>query len=86
MAKAIDLSDNVLNAASPVPKAAQPTKSGAQEKTKNEAKVQREPLQVRWPAEDVKAAKLATIEQDFRTVSEFLLACFHAYMKTHKQG
>ena len=38
------------------------------------------------PVEDVKAAKLAAIQLDFPTVSDFMLACFHAYMKTHKQG
>jgi len=87
MAKAIDLSDNVLTTASPVPKAAQPTISGAQpQKTKSAAKAQREPLQVRWPAQDVKAAKLATIQLDFPTVSDFMLACFHAYMRTNNQS
>jgi hypothetical protein len=42
------------------------------------------PLQVRWPASEVKAAKLAAIEGDFPTVSDFMLTCFHAYMKTIK--
>jgi len=31
---------------------------------------------------DVKAAKLAAIEMDFPTVSDFMLACFHAYMQS----
>jgi hypothetical protein len=48
--------------------------------------VEREPLQVRWPVEEVKAVKLAAIQQDFPTVSDFMLACFHAYMKPHKQA
>jgi len=48
--------------------------------------VEREPLQVRWPVEDVKAVKLAAIQLDFPTVSDFMLACFHAYMKTRKQA
>jgi len=48
--------------------------------------VEREPLQVRWPIKDVKAVKLAAIQQDFPTVSDFMLACFHAYMKSDKQA
>jgi hypothetical protein len=42
-------------------------------------------LQVRWPVKDVKAAKLAAIQLDFPTMSDFMLACFHAYMKSTKQ-
>ena len=41
------------------------------------------PLQVRWPREDVKAIKIAAAEAE-QTISEFMLACFHAYMKTQK--
>jgi hypothetical protein len=43
------------------------------------------PLQVRWPREEVKSVKLAAVQSD-KTVSEFMLACFHAYMKTEKPG
>jgi hypothetical protein len=43
------------------------------------------PLQVRWPASDVKAAKLAAIQGDFPTVSDFMLTCFHVYMKEKKK-
>jgi hypothetical protein len=42
------------------------------------------PLQVRWPREEVKAAKLAAVQGDFSTVSDFMLACFHAYMKARR--
>lgn len=42
------------------------------------------PLQVRWPRDEVKAAKLAAVQGDFSTVSDFMLACFHAYMKTRE--
>lgn len=58
-------------------------------------KPDKEPLQFRWPGEDVKAAKLAAIQLDFPTVSDFMLACFHfgigrgdglaAYMETQKR-
>ena len=85
MAKALELTDDTLTAP-PVPRAAQTpqapvAKQGREVKqdTKSEAK---EPLQVRWPGDDVKAVKLAAIQLDFPTVSDFMLACFHAYMKT----
>lgn len=87
MAKALELSQETLTAP-PVPKAAQtvpqsPASSKrGRELTKADTKAEREPLQVRWPGDDVKAAKLAAIQLDFPSVSEFMLACFHAYMKT----
>jgi hypothetical protein len=57
-----------------------------QQRSKPTPRVEREPLQVRWPVEDVKAVKLAAIQQDFPTVSDFMLACFHAYMKSRVQA
>jgi hypothetical protein len=44
----------------------------------------KEPLQVRWPKSEVKAVKLAALKADFATVSDFMLACFHAYMQKSK--
>jgi hypothetical protein len=38
------------------------------------------PLQVRWPREDVRAAKIAAAEAE-QTISDFILACFHARMR-----
>jgi hypothetical protein len=46
----------------------------------------KEPLQVRWPPDEVKAAKMTAIELDFPTVSDFMLTCFHAYMKTQRKA
>ncbi len=91
MAKALELTAETLTAAPPIPRAAQITKHATMptqaREVKSIAKVEpREPLQVRWPGEDVKAAKLAAIQLDFPTVSDFMLACFHAYMKTRKQA
>jgi hypothetical protein len=37
------------------------------------------PLQLRLPREEVKAIKIAAA-QDEQTISDFMLACFHAYM------
>ena len=87
MAKALELSADTLTAP-PVPRAAQvaPPVPATQGKEAAKPEAKREPLQVRWPAEDVKAAKLAAIQKDFPTVSDFMLACFHAYMKSSKQA
>ena len=87
MAKALELTADTLTAAPPVPRAAQVTTPAAEpRRAKPAPRVEREPLQVRWPVEDVKAVKLAAIQQDFPTVSDFMLACFHAYMKSSKQA
>ena len=86
MAKALELEDTLAVVPS-VPKAAKvtppPTAKQGREAARQEP---REPLQVRWPGDDVKAAKLAAIQLDFPTVSDFMLACFHAYMKTAEKG
>jgi hypothetical protein len=42
------------------------------------------PLQVCRPREEIKAAKLAAVQGDFPSVSDFMLAGFHAYMKARK--
>ncbi len=38
------------------------------------------PLQVRLPRGEVRAIKIAAAERD-QPISEFMLACFRAYMK-----
>jgi hypothetical protein len=86
MPKALELSVDTMTAP-PVPKAAQVTPQAAPApKRGREMKPvktePREPLQVRWPRSEVKAVKLAAIELDFPTVSDFMLACFHAHMKS----
>ena len=85
MAKALELNPDTLAVVPSVPQAAQ-ARAAAEEPKRGKAapKVEREPLQVRWPVEDVKAVKLAAIQMDFPTVSDFMLACFHAYMKNQK--
>jgi hypothetical protein len=86
MAKALALTDDVLNEAPTVPKAAQVQRVEAaapvEEKVVFTPPIKREPLQVRWPSEDVKAVKLATIQMDYSTVSDFMLTCFHAFMES----
>jgi hypothetical protein len=88
MAKALELTADTLTVVPSMPRAAQVTATESKPKNKPvpTPKVEREPLQVRWPLEDVKAVKLAAIQLDFPTVSDFMLACFHAYMKSNKQA
>jgi hypothetical protein len=86
MAKALELNPDTLAAVPSIPQAAR-VKASLDEESRSRKvppKIEREPLQVRWPVEDVKAAKLAAIQMDFSTVSDFMLACFHAYMKNQK--
>lgn len=87
MAKALELNPDTLAVVPSVPQAALVKASRVEEpkRGKTAPKIEREPLQVRWPTEDVKAVKLAAIQMDFPTVSDFMLACFHAYMK-HKKA
>ena len=86
MAKALELNPDTLAVVPSVPQAAQVKALLAEEPKRGRAtlKVERDPLQVRWPTEDVKAVKLAALQMDFPTVSDFMLACFHAYMKSKK--
>ena len=82
MARATALNDESMAAAQPVPRAARASTPEARPKSsKPQPEGKRAPLQVRWPAGDVKAAKLAAIQLDFPTVSDFMLACFNAYMR-----
>jgi hypothetical protein len=88
MAKALQLDADILTAAPPVPQAAQVRSFEQQPQLKSQKakpKIGQVPLQVRWPRAEVKAAKLVAMEDDFATVSDFMLACFHAYMKARKQ-
>ena len=46
-------------------------------------KVEQLPLQIRLPRDEVRAIKIAAAERE-QTISDFMLACFHAYMKLGK--
>ena len=67
MAKALELNPDTLAVVPPVSQAAH-VKASAEEPKRGKAapKVEREPLQVRWPVEEVEAVKLAAIQMDFR--------------------
>lgn len=89
MAKALVLSEDTLGAAVEPPRAAQvvkavpeppppaPPKAAKPPKAKKAPQV---PLQIRISADDAKAIKRAALEAD-QTISDFMLACFHARMK-----
>jgi hypothetical protein len=60
------------------------TKPKNDTKTTQPAQTGMDTLQLRWTAADVKAVKLATIEQDFKTISEFMLCCFLEHQESRK--
>ena len=82
MAKALVLSDDILAAPVDQPRAAGQTARVAvpAPKAAKPPKVPRVPLQIRIPAAAAKAIKRAALDAD-QTVSDFMLACFHASMK-----
>lgn len=85
MAKALELTDETLTAAPTVPRAAQINTPGSGRRQGTPApKVEQMPLQVRWPRHEVRAVKIAAAEAE-QSISDFMLACFHACMKSRKQ-
>jgi hypothetical protein len=85
MAKALVLSEETLAAPVEQPRAAQPVKAEPSPAPKaakppKVPKAPQVPLQIRIGANDAKAIKRAALEAD-QTISEFMLACFHASMK-----
>jgi len=82
MAKALVLSEDTLAAPIEQPRAAQTPKAPPVSAPKvAKVPVPQVPLQIRIPASDAKAIKRAALEAD-QTISDFMLACFHARMKT----
>ena len=82
MAKALVLSDDILAAPVEQPRASQtarPAPSPA--KAAKPAKGPTVPLQIRIPAAEAKAIKRAMLDSDHKTISDFMLACFHAFIK-----
>lgn len=86
MAKAVPLTLNTLTTPQITPKAATPARSPAVKAVAPPVpEVEKVPLQVRIPKEDARAIKVAAAERDL-SISEFMLACFHAYMKDGKKA
>lgn len=90
MAKALALTPDALNAPQITPKAATPPRAAALTNAQPEMAPKPEqepthPLQIRIPREQARAIKVAAAERDM-TLSDFMLACFHAYMKNNAHG
>lgn len=86
MPKALELTEETLTVAPSVPRAAQiGTLAPGRKKSKLAPKVEQMPLQVRWPRHEVRAVKIAAAEAE-QSISDFILACCHAYMKSSKQS
>ncbi len=83
MPKATSLTPETLNPVAMTPHAA--TGPRTPKATKETPAVKSMPLQIRLPREEVKAIKVAAAESE-RNISEFMLACFHAYMKSNKHA
>ena len=79
MPKATSLTPEALEPQTPMPLAA--TKQRSQKAVTDKI----EPLQIRIPHSQVKAIKMAALEAE-QTVSDFMLACFHAHMKATKHA
>ena len=84
MPKAISLTAEALVAPQITPSAATPPRRDAVLK-KVKPKEEQVPLQVRLPRDQVRAIKVAAAERDL-TISDFMLACFHAHMKAGKHA
>ena len=86
MAKATVLTPETLRAPQITPKAATPARSpAAKAEPTPAAKADQVPLQVRIPRGEARAIKIAAAQAD-QTISEFMLACFHAHMKASKHA
>ncbi len=84
MPKALELTDETLAAAPSVPRAAQSREVPVATKVRKSAeKVDQMPLQVRLPRQEVKAIKIAAAQAE-QSISDFMLACFHAFIKPGK--
>lgn len=86
MAKAVPLTLDALKVPQITPQAATPARSGATLVVAAEApapkpKVDHVPLQIRVPKEVARAIRVAAAERD-QSISDFMVACFHAHMKT----
>jgi hypothetical protein len=88
MAKAVALTPDALDAPTITPQAATPARQAAP-KAVPSAVVQKprndKPLQIRVPQAEFRAIKIAATQHD-QSVSEFMLACFHAFMKDGKHA
>lgn len=79
MPKPVPLTPAVMETQQITPQAATPPRAAT--RTEAARKPPQMPLQVRLPRDEVRAIKVAAAERE-QTISDFMLACFHAYMKS----
>lgn len=87
MAKAVPLTLETLKTQPVTPLAATPPRSpsnttSAPVETLRAEKSANVPLQIRIPKEEARAIKVEAAKND-QSISDFMLACFHAYMKNN---
>ena len=80
MPKPVALTPGLVEAPQVTPLAATPARAPVAQAVPLVPKADQMPLQVRLPRSEVRAIKVAAAERE-QTISEFMLACFHAYMK-----
>jgi hypothetical protein len=85
MPKPIPLTSDIMEAPESAPQAPANARGTAKPAKPKPPKVQSIPLQVRLPRDEVRAIKIAAAERE-QTVSDFMLACFHAYMHGGKHA
>lgn len=83
MPKPVALTPGLVEAPQITPRAATTARSASS--SPRARKVAQIPLQVRLPREEVRAIKIAAAEAE-QTVSDFMLACVHAYMQSAKHA
>jgi hypothetical protein len=83
MPKPVPLTPAIMETPQVTPQAATPARAAT--KAVPLPKAPQIPLQVRLPREEVRAIKIAAAEHE-QTISDFMLACFHAYMKGGKHA
>lgn len=79
MAKATSLTPDALSVTAPAPPAATMPRS-IRKASKPVKPVNDTPLQIRLPKSEARAIKVAAAHAD-KSISEFMLECFHAYMQ-----
>jgi len=82
MPKATVLTPDALTPSTTKPAAATAPRGGKEKPAPAESSL---PLQIRLPRSEVKAIKVAAAQSE-QTISDFMLACFHAYMKSAKHA
>lgn len=81
MPKPVSLTPALVEAPQITPQAA--TRPRAPAPAAKAPKADQLPLQVRLPRAEIRAIKIAAAQRE-QTISDFMLACFHAYMKSGK--